>query len=234
MKISTNDALIGELLIKQFKFETYEHANKHSNIEYILRCLDKCNKLSIPQNKWYRARTIKQNDPDIIYDEHEIPMRGYLSEKSGVAPAQYTDYGRANDKFEQVLYVAEDEKTAQKEVRANIGTYVSIASCKFTNNVTLIDFSPYTESQLSDYPNANFADSQANAYIFIQLQRILTMPEYSQDDYIISRNLVKLIKENIAVSGMIYISRFTGKRNIAIWDEHKYAKFTDGYLRLVE
>lgn len=60
------------------------------------------------------------------------------------------------------------------------------------------------------------------------------MPEYSQDDYIISRNLVKLIKEKIAVSGMIYISRFTGKRNIAIWDDYKYTKFTDGYLRLVE
>lgn len=194
MKINTSDALLGELLIKEFKFETYKYANNSSNIEYILGCLDKCSKISIPQNKWYRARIVKSNDSDIIYDEHGIPLKGYLAEKSGVAPAQCTECGRANDKFEQVLYIAEDEKTAQKEVRADAGTYVSIASCNFVNNITLMDFSPYIESQLSNYANENFVDSQTNAYIFIQIQRILTMPEYSKDDYIISRNLVKITK----------------------------------------
>ena len=36
------------------------------------------------------------------------------------------------------------------------------------------------------------------------------------------------VKENIKVSGMLYISHYTGKKNIAIWDEHKFITFSEG------
>lgn len=234
MKINTCEALLGQLQIMQFMFESKNQDNKQDNISYILSCLNQCDRVAIPEKKWYRARMINKNDKDMIYNEKGIPLRGYLSDKSGVAPAEYINPGRANDRYEQVLYIAEDEETTQKEIRADIGTYISVASCNFQNDVTLMDFSPYTEQQLSDYADINFNDSQMNAYMFIQIQKILTMPEYSENEYIISRKLVKCIKENVDVSGILYISHFTGKKNIAIWDDNKFTEFTDGSLKLIQ
>lgn len=232
LKINTCEALLGQLQIMQFMFESKNQDNKQDNLSCILSCLNQCDRVTIPEKKWYRARVINENDADIVYDGMGNPMRGYLSDKSGVAPAKYISSGRANDRYEQVLYIAEDEETAQKEARADEGRYVSVASCNFQNDMVLMDFSPYTEEQLSDYANTNFSDSQLNTYMFTQIQKILTMPEYSEKEYIISRTLVKCIKENMDVSGILYISHFTGKKNMAIWDDNKFIKFTDGCLKL--
>ena len=65
--------------------------------------------------------------------------------------------------------------------------------------------------------------------MYMEMQRILTLPEYSENDYIVSRELIKVIKEKYPdISGIMYASHYTGKKNVAIWDNNKFVIFSDG------
>ncbi len=227
MNINTDEAVLAKLQMMQFNFESLNGQNKESNILSIISILKKCRIVTLKKKKWYRARKIQNNDKNIIYNEVGIPIRGYNPEQSGVAPARYISEGRANDKNEQVLYVAEDQNTALKEIKADKDSYVSLSHCILNKNIRLLDFSPYSNNELEKYANNQFNDG-IDKMIFVEIQRILTLQEYSENEYIISRKLVRLIKENIEVSGMLYISHYTGKKNIAIWDEHKFTTFSEG------
>ena len=227
MNINTDEAVLAKLQMKQFNFESLNGQNKENNILSIISILKKCRIVTLKKKKWYRARKIQNNDKNIIYNEDGIPIRGYNPEQSGVAPAKYISEGRANDKNEQVLYVAEDQNTALKEIKADKDSYVSLSHCILNENIRLLDFSPYSNNELEKYANNQFNDG-IDKMIFVEIQRILTLQEYSKNEYIISRKLVRLIKENIELSGMLYISHYTGKKNIAIWDEHKFTTFSEG------
>lgn len=227
MNINTDEAVLAMFQIMQFNFESLNGQNKEDNILSIISILKKCRIVTLNKEKWYRARKIQNNDENIIYNEVGIPIRGYNSEQSGVAPARYISEGRANDKNEQVLYVAEDQNTALKEIKADKDSYVSLSHCILNKNIRLLDFSPYSNNELVKYADNQFNDG-IDKMIFVKLQRILTLQEYSENEYIISRKLVRLIKENIEVSGMLYISHYTGRKNIAIWDEHKFTTFSEG------
>jgi hypothetical protein len=227
MNINTCEALLAELQIMQFKFESLNGQNKENNIANIVSTLKKCDIVTPKKEKWYRARKIQNNDENIIYNEVGIPIRGYDSEQSGVAPARYISEGRANDKNEQVLYVAEDQNTALKEIKTVKDSYISLSYCVLNKNIRLLDFSPYSNNELEGYANNQF-NAGTDKMIFVEMQRILTLPEYSENEYVISRKLVRLIKENIKASGMLYISHYTGKKNIAIWDNNKFITFSEG------
>lgn len=228
MNINTCEALLAKFQIMQFNFESLNAPNKENNILKIISSLKKCRIVTLEKKeKWYRARKIQNNDENIIYNEVGIPIRGYNSEQSGVAPARYISEGRANDKNEQVLYVAEDQNTALKEIKTVKDSYVSLSYCILNKDISLLDFSPYSNNELEGYANNQFNDG-VDKMIFVEMQRILTLSEYSENEYVISRELVRLIKENIKVSGMLYISHYTGKKNIAIWDEHKFITFSEG------
>ena len=227
LKLNTGEAILSNFHMQQFEYETLNHSNKDENISEILNVLNKCKIVEIKTKKWYRARKIKDEDENIIWNERGIPIRGYNSEQSGVAPAMYISAGRANEKEEQVLYAAEDENTALREIKIESTDYASMAYCMLDENIKMLDFTPYSNIQLEEYTSDQFhADKDKGS--FIRIQRILTLPEYAEDEYVISRKLVSLIKENIKVSGMLYISHYTGKKNIAIWDEHKFTTFSEG------
>lgn len=81
LKINTCEALLGQLQIMQFMFESKNQDNKQDNLSCILSCLNQCDRVTIPEKKWYRARVINENDADIVYDGMGNPMRGYLSDK---------------------------------------------------------------------------------------------------------------------------------------------------------
>ena len=227
MKINTREALLAELQMKQFKFEAFNEQNKENSILNIINTIKKCDIVLLKKGKWYRARKIPNNDKNIIYNDSGIPIGGYNSEQSGIAPARYISEGRANDKNEQVLYVAEDKNIALKEIKADKNSYVSLAYCIFNKDIRLLDFSPYSNNELEEYTKNQFNEDK-DKWIFVEIQRILTLPEYSENQYIISRELVRLIKDKINVSGMLYISHYTGKKNVAIWDDNKYEDFSVG------
>lgn len=227
LQINTVAALFASLQMKQFKFESWKGQNKEDNILTIINTLQKCKIITVKKKKWYRARKISDNDENILYNESGIPIRSYNSEQSGVAPAICISEGRANDKFEQVLYVAEDKNTALREIHTSQNGYASLAYCNLNRNIKLLDFSPYSNNDLAEYTKKQFKND-IDTGVFIEMQRILTLAEYSEDQYVISRKLVRLIKENIDVAGMLYISHYTGKRNVAIWDDNKYTIFSEG------
>lgn len=236
MKISTVEALFAELSMNQFEFESVKGLHKARNIGLIKECLAECKIVMLPKGKYYRARKIEENSDGIFY-RNGVPLNGFSSERSGVAPAVKCGAGRANDFYEQVLYVAEDLKTARMEVRPPKDSYVSVAYCDICNSIDVFDFSPYSEIELEnyfkEYKDEMEDDCVSRIMMYIRIQRILTLPEYSENEYIISRDLVRLIKMSYPrVSGMVYISHFTGKKNVALWDDNKYIKFSDGELTL--
>ena len=235
MKISTNKALVADLIIQHFEFDAIKkRQHNESNIEYITHCLLACKTKVMEHKNYYRARRIYKDSKGICFISG-IPQNGFSSVESGVAPELYCKPGRANDEGEQVLYISEDVETAVKEVRTPIKDYVSVASSFVQNNIEVFDFSPYTETDLTQYVRTSgLGDDNevvSNAMLFIKLQRMLTMESYDECEYIISRDLVRIIKEKFPnVSGIKYVSHFTGKNNYALWDENKFMLFSDGIV----
>ena len=238
MIINTSEAIATMLDMKQFKFEAINNVHKEDNIKAIKQCLDLCKVVCLEDRLYYRARNIFPDSKGIIFCEG-VPQNGYNEKDSGVAPIDYCNYGRANDKYEQVLYISEDAETTIKEVRTEVGYYVSVATCKFEGLIKVFDFSPYSEKQLSDYIiSSELSKKQGGKsliYMYMEIQRILTLPEYSENEYVVSRDLVRIIKEQYPdISGIIYSSQFTGKKNIAVWDENKFVSFTEGKVILLK
>ena len=96
---------------------------------------------------------------------------------------------------------------------------------------SIFNFSPYTEKELETYVSSSqLCDEDgiiSKVMLFVKIQQILTLEEYAQKDYQISRDLVKIIKQKFPdVSGIKYISHFTGKSNYALWDDNKYLEFS--------
>ena len=231
MMFNPHKVLFTKLDLFHFKFNVINDKNVDKAISNIMKCLDQCGKVDV-KGKWFRARKIENNDENIKW-KNGIPISGYPAILSGVAPAQYIKKcGRANNKYEQVLYVAENKETTLKEIKLKDNEYASVASCNFNDNVTVFDFSPYSNDELEKYVKEQFSDAEiiSPAYMFIELQRILTLPEYNENEYKISRYLVKVTKEKYDVSGIMYISSFTGKKNLAIWDENKDVVFSKGVV----
>lgn len=235
MKIKSGNALISEFLMKQFKFEAInKDSHNKNNIVYIVNCLSACKIELMDRREYYRARRVSVDSPGITYI-NGVPINGFTAEESGLAPKEKCKVGRANDEKEQVLYVSEDEETAVKEVRTPNSDYASVATCLVEKDIKVFDFSPYTEQELERYVATSGLGKEdtieSRVMLFILLQRILTLQEYSEYDYLISRHFNSIIKEHFPhVSGIKYVSQFTGKINYALWDENKYLMFTNGHI----
>ena len=233
MKIRTDKALISDLIMKSFEFDIIKgRVHNPGNIDFIMNCLLSCKIDVMEYKKYYRARRIYADSQEIEF-LNGIPQNGFCSDKSGVAPIHLCMPGRANDSKEQVLYISEDEKTAIKEVRTPKFDFASVASCLVDKEIRVFDFSPFTEKELETYVSTSkLGDREeiiSKTLLFIKMQRILTLEEYAENNYIISRELVKIIKQGFPdVSGIKYISHFTGKNNYALWDDNKYLEFSDG------
>lgn len=233
LKIRTDKALLSSLIIKHFEFDAINNReHKERELEYIMSCLLSCKRVLMDHKEYYRARRIYGESHGIFW-ANGIPQNGYSSSESGVAPAQFCKSGRVNDKYEQVLYISEDVQTAIKEVRTPLYEYASVASCMVENDICVFDFSPYTEEELEKYALTSEIGKDdeliSKVMLFIKIQRILTLEEYSEYDYKISRDLVQVIKKGFPeISGIKYISHFTGNVNYALWDENKFLIFSEG------
>ena len=238
MRIKTEEAVFAMLEMQQFKFESVHQTHKENNLLAICKCLEGCKVIDLDKEIYYRARRIYEDSEGIFFRD-EIPQNAFDSKGSGVAPIDNCKCGRANAPCEQVLYVAEDIETAIKEVNTPVGMYASVATCRFDRGIKVFDFSPYSEKQLQEYiENSALSKSDAGrsqCWMFMEMQRIMTLPEYSESEYIISRELVRIIKEQYPkVSGIKYISHFTGGTNVAIWDDNKFVPFTEGTIVMGE
>ena len=115
--------------------------------------------------------------------------------------------------------------------------YASVATCTVDKAIRVFDFSPYSNEELMGYINTSQMAEEDEVFskgmLFIEMQRILTLKEYSDYEYVVSRNLVKVIKDNyLDVSGIKYVSHYTGKCNYALWDDNKFIRFSPGTIML--
>ena len=219
--------------MKHFEFDAIKgREHSASNIDFIVSCLLACEIEIMEYKKYYRARRIYADSQEIEFLDG-IPQNGFCADKSGLAPIHLCVAGRVNDSNEQVLYISEDEETTIKEVRTPKFAYASVASCLVDKEIKVFNFSPYTEKELETYVSSSqLCDEDgiiSKVMLFVKIQQILTLEEYAQKDYQISRDLVKIIKQKFPdVSGIKYISHFTGKSNYALWDDNKYLEFSSG------
>ena len=63
-------------------------------------------------------------------------------------------------------------------------------------------------------------------YIFIK--KYLTSPNFKDQDYVIPLDFLDIVKKRNDISGIKYNSFYTDKYNIALWDENKNNKCTNG------
>lgn len=235
LKVSPIKKLFSKLVMDQFEDESKKDNHKPENLEIIKKCIEKCSVVDIEKVKYYRARKIIKNDADISF-KNGVPLSGYPAGKSGVAPVDKIKEGRLNEAGEQVLYISNDIQTAVSEIKISSSEYASVASCEFVAGVKLFDFTPYTKTELEKYVQGNGRLSEKDeddiSYmeLFVRIQLLLTSKEYSEENYKITRDFSKILKEFKDISGIKYKSSFTDGHNIAIWDNNKFVRFSNGWI----
>ena len=160
---------------------------------------------------------------------------GYDDQHSGVAPVSaINDNGRVNHIGEQVLYLAEDIKTSCKEQKATENDYISVAECTIKNKIKLMDFT----LMVSDGLDRLFSDETVQFFashysvdiraFYIFIKDYLTSPAYAEQNYAVPLDFLDILKNRKDISGIKYNSSYTDKYNIALWDENKNNKCTNG------
>lgn len=120
-KIRTDMVLFSLLNAKQFSFESLNDRKKEKNQELFQQVVMYIPITELENEIYYRARIINPTDGEAtgIVRKDGIPVSGYDDQHSGVAPVSaIKKNGRVNHIGEQVLYLAEDIKTACKEQKA--------------------------------------------------------------------------------------------------------------------
>lgn len=232
-KMNKAEVLMAKLNIEQFKYESI-----HGKVKEINQKIMKLMALNFPvvdlnQGIYYRARVIKDTDGEDtgIIRKCGAPITGYNIAYSGVPPAKYiTENGRVNHIGEQVLYLAEDEETSCKENKAENNQYLSVAECQIESNIKIADFAITISSGLKYAFSQDMIMQFRSEYgidirsMYILICNFLTNPNYKakEIDYAFSLAFLDLIKSQKDISGVKYRSYFTGKTNIALWDENKF------------
>lgn len=236
-KIKTGEALFTWLNIKQFSFESLNSGKKEKNQELFQQIVKYLPITEIGNEIYYRARKINDSDGEDtgIVRKNGIPITGYNVQYSGIAPVQaIKQNGRVNRIGEQVLYLAEDIDTSCKEQKADEKDYISVAECIINNKIKVMDFTVtvsdglvnlFSDETVRFFRNDYLIDIRA-FYIFIK--EYLTSPDYKVQDYVVPLDFLDIVKKISDISGIKYNSFYTDKCNIALWDENKNNKCTNG------
>lgn len=236
-KIKTGEALFTWLNIKQFSFESLNSGKKEKNQELFQQIVKYLPIAEIGNEIYYRARKINDSDGEDtgIVRKNGIPITGYNVQYSGIAPVQaIKQNGRVNRIGEQVLYLAEDIDTSCKEQKADEKDYISVAECIINNKIKVMDFTVtvsdglvnlFSDETVRFFRNDYLIDIRA-FYIFIK--EYLTSPDYKVQDYVVPLDFLDIVKKISDISGIKYNSFYTDKCNIALWDENKNNKCTNG------
>ena len=232
-KMNRAEVFMTKLNIDQFKYESIRGNAKEINQKIMKLMALKFPVVCLNCGIYYRTRIIKDTDGEDtgIIRKHGVPITGHNISYSGVPPvACITENGRVNHIGEQVLYLAEDEETSCKENKAEDNAYLSVAECKIENNIKVADFTitvlsglkhAFSQVVIMQFSSEYGIDIRA-MYIFVR--EFLTNPNYKDKeiDYIFSLAFLDLIKSQKDISGVKYTSYFTGKTNVALWDENKF------------
>lgn len=234
-KMNTAEVLMAKLNINQFSFESLNGNAKKINQEIFEQAALYMPVVELEQKLYYRARIINETDGEKagIIRKNGIPITGYDVSHSGVAPADcIKENGRVNHTGEQVLYLAEDAETSCKENKPDKNSFLSVAECRIKDHIKVADFSITVSTGLEDaFPSdiiqlfrLKYGIDIRALYMFIK--DYMKNPNYKGKEvyYAYSLAFLDKIKKRTDLSGVKYASFFTGKFNIALWDENKFLK----------
>ncbi|MFI3200739.1 MAG: RES domain-containing protein [Eubacteriales bacterium] len=232
----TQNVLISTLLGKELIFEIDNDDLKPKTIELFKRFISHIPIVEIQNETFYRARVIADEDgmEQGIVRENGIPITGYNTIYSGVPPKEVIKHeGRVNRINEQVLYIAEDQETAIRELKDEKSKYFSVAEYFVKEPIKVFDCSAFTKEQLEETLSPSIRDEFENKYqmsltiLYIKLQEHLTFGPSKKDgekEYKFSLKMIDFMKEYHNISGVKYVSSYTYKSNVAIWDDNKFLK----------
>lgn len=108
-------------------------------------------------------------------------------------------------------------------MRAKTGEMISVAQFFAAEPIKVIDFSRYRKEEYEDLFSDEIISFFSKEYgcsvyqTYLNIQKYLTMPDFRKDNYIISNSLIDAFRSMRAL-GIKYISYYTGKANIALWN----------------
>lgn len=227
MKIKSADAVFSELYNMQYKFNVYNGKPCDEVAQIYKKIIENVPIIQLHNQYLYRARTIdKERDVNVgkgIYLINNRLYGGFNEKESGIAPKEKCAPGRLNRQGEQVLYLAEDRNTTLCEMRAKTGEMISVAQFFSAEPIKVIDFSRYKKEEYEDLFSDEIISFFSKEYgcsvyqTYLNIQKYLTMPDFRKDNYIISNSLIDAFRSMPAL-GIKYISYYTGKANIALWN----------------
>ncbi len=229
-KINTAEVLMTILNIKQFSYECLHGNPKEVNQKIFELAAQHMPVTEINKGVYFRTRKIEDKDGEEtgIIRKNGIPVTGYNVSYSSVAPIKYIkENGRVNHAGERVLYLSEDMVTSCKENKPQNNEYLSVAECHIEKNIQAVDFTYSTENGLEKiFPEdvRLLFESEYGIDIrafYMCIKQYLTAPDYKNNEYIIPLTFLDKIKKRKDISGIRYISFFTKRYNIALWDANK-------------
>lgn len=240
-KMNTGEVLLANLNAMQYAFESQSGGKNSKNQELFRQAAAYLPVTKMDKGSYYRARIIQDCDGEDkgIFRKNGVPISGYNSQYSGVAPeSKIKENGRANRKGEAVLYIAEDEETACKEQKPQESDYLSVAECVIDCDIEVLDFTVDTSKNL----NTIFAEDVVSLFkdkyaigidsLYLFISNYFTSPNFKDMNYDTTLNFLDIVKQRGDISGIKYKSFYTKKCNIALWDDNKYRKCTDGKVKL--
>lgn len=241
-KIDTGEALFAGLSAMQYAYESQTGRKNAKNQELFRQAAIYMPMAKMNIGVYYRARIINDYDGEDtgIIRDNGIPISGYNSQYSGVAPENMVkENGRANRKGESVLYISEDEETSCKEQKPKTTDYISVAECVINNDIKVMDLTVnvlkgleniFSEDVVRFFHDKYSLDIRA-LYIFIS--NYFTSPNFKELDYAVTLNFLDIVKQRKDISGVKYYSYYTKKYNIALWDNNKFSICTNSKVRTI-
>lgn len=190
------------------------------------------------EKKMYRARAI--NLVSDVDKQHGFnngengKITGFNEKESGKPPKVLVNAGRANHKWESVLYLASDKYTALSETRSEIQEGISVATYEVLSDLRVLDFSLDSCKLMETFDEKNSLIKCYDPHeIYVLIQKIMTLPWENERTYYISNMVVDMAKE-LDINGIVYESFYGTGYNIALWqyedNELQYLEPSELYL----
>lgn len=144
-------------------------------------------------DRFFRARTVSK---DYIYRKNEM----------GAPGGRKSSEGRINARGVNCLYLATDEETCIKEIRAGAFEYVCVGTFTVIDSLRLVNLAKITEINpfylISN--NTNIADIALNKSVLEDMDKSIRKPQSSKDDpldYVPTQFLADYIKSIVDENG---------------------------------
>ncbi len=217
-ELNDKDSSLGKAVIDAYDcfkgmVKYINHTNNNGNDEYnaYLEDIFKDCKKSF-NNTIFRSRLFHPLEEPfkvekLIKHPKDKDFQGYSKEGSFVNPCGCPNAGRMNKKGVKCLYTASDVEISMLEIDPSIDSYVSVATIKCKEELTIVDLSK-TESRNND---------RFLMHLSLLIQERIKLGN-SENDYIFPQYIASVC-QSLGYDGIGYRSRFSNNRLSARYKE---------------